>query len=104
MVFAGLRIEDRIGLEPLPAEIPVSRGVDDPLYREAIDRASAIIIAHRNDIASPAYSAAVAVGGELVWTEAVGWADIENRVPATPETMFRIGSTSKSLTASATGR
>ena len=104
LVFAGFRVEDRIGLEPLPAETPVSRGVDNPHYREAIDRASAIITAHRNDIASPAYSAAVAVGGEIVWTEAIGWADIENRVPATPETMFRIGSTSKSLTASATAR
>jgi CubicO group peptidase (beta-lactamase class C family) len=42
---------------------------------------------------------AVFVGNEVLWTKGWGWADIENRVPATPETIGRTGSISKSFTA-----
>jgi len=46
----------------------------------------------------PGMSIAVAVGGRLVWAEGFGLADLEQCVPVTPETKFRIGSTSKPLT------
>ncbi len=38
-------------------------------------------------------------GGELVWLDAQGLANIEHQVPATPDSLFRIGSTSKMFTA-----
>ncbi|MFT4254180.1 MAG: serine hydrolase domain-containing protein, partial [Caulobacter sp.] len=44
-------------------------------------------------------SAAVAMDGRLVWSGAVGEADLEDHTPATPATRFRIGSVSKVLTA-----
>jgi CubicO group peptidase (beta-lactamase class C family) len=47
----------------------------------------------------PGFSVAVAVNGKLVWAEGFGFADLEQCVPVTPETKFRIGSTSKPLTA-----
>jgi CubicO group peptidase (beta-lactamase class C family) len=47
----------------------------------------------------PGISIAVAVDGELVWAEGFGFADIEQCVPVIPKTKFRIGSTSKPLTA-----
>ena len=46
-------------------------------------------------------SVAVARDGEVVWTEGFGWADLEDRIPVTPRTQFRLGSVSKTLTASA---
>jgi CubicO group peptidase (beta-lactamase class C family) len=46
---------------------------------------------------------AVGVGGDIVWAEGFGWADIENRVPVTPDTRFRIGTASKVLTSAAVG-
>jgi CubicO group peptidase (beta-lactamase class C family) len=46
----------------------------------------------------------VAVNGRLVWTQGYGYADLELKVPVTPETKFRIGSVSKSLTAAAVAR
>lgn len=49
----------------------------------------------------PGLSVAVTVNGEIVWSEAFGYADLENRVPATPLTRFRIASVSKPLTAAA---
>ena len=42
---------------------------------------------------------AVALDGKLVWAEGFGFADIEQCVPVTPLTKFRIGSVSKPLTA-----
>jgi CubicO group peptidase (beta-lactamase class C family) len=41
----------------------------------------------------------VAVNGKLVWAEGIGFADLEQCVPTSPVTKFRIGSTSKPLTA-----
>jgi len=49
----------------------------------------------------PGFAVAVAVDGKIVWSEAFGYADLEAKRPATPETQFRIGSVSKPLTADA---
>jgi CubicO group peptidase (beta-lactamase class C family) len=46
----------------------------------------------------PVMSVAVAVNGKLAWAEGFGLADLEQCVPVTPSTKFRIGSTSKPLT------
>lgn len=89
----------------LPKETPyewTSNG--DPAYAEAIVLANQLVQSHRRQVNVPSYSAAVAVNGEVVWAGASGWADIGRRVKATPETVYRIGSTSKALTVSATGR
>jgi CubicO group peptidase (beta-lactamase class C family) len=52
---------------------------------------------------APGLSVAVAIGQDIVWTEGFGWANVENRTPVTPNTLFRIGHTSKALTAAAVG-
>lgn len=44
-------------------------------------------------------SVAVFVGNEVVWAKGYGWADIENRIAATADTLGRTGSISKSFTA-----
>ncbi len=46
---------------------------------------------------TPALAVVLVDRGELVWLEARGLADIEGQVAATPDTLFRIGSTSKML-------
>ena len=52
----------------------------------------------------PGVSASVAVGGKIVWSEAFGYADLEQQVPVRAgQTKFRIGSVSKPLTAAALG-
>jgi serine beta-lactamase-like protein LACTB len=50
---------------------------------------------------APSVSAAVVQDGEFVWSAAFGMADLENSVPATSQTVYRLGSISKSLTATA---
>src|SRR5712692_7989351 len=49
----------------------------------------------------PGVSAAVVERGEYVWSEGFGTADLENFVPATPLTLYRVASVSKPLTATA---
>jgi CubicO group peptidase (beta-lactamase class C family) len=46
----------------------------------------------------PGASVAVAIDGKVVWSEGFGYMDLEAKKPVTPETKFRIGSISKSLT------
>ncbi|HXW18709.1 MAG TPA: serine hydrolase domain-containing protein, partial [Candidatus Acidoferrales bacterium] len=48
---------------------------------------------------APGISVAVVENGEMVWSAGFGKADIENKTAATPETLYRLGSISKPLTA-----
>lgn len=47
----------------------------------------------------PSFVVVAARGEEILWREAFGWADIENKIAATPDTIYCIGSMSKSMTA-----
>jgi CubicO group peptidase (beta-lactamase class C family) len=47
----------------------------------------------------PSMAVAVSRRGEIIWEEAFGWADRESETPATPETVYPIGSLAKSITA-----
>ena len=49
----------------------------------------------------PSISVAVARKGEVLWEEGFGWADRENRIPATEHTMYYAGSVDKSFAATA---
>lgn len=49
----------------------------------------------------PGISIAVVQDGALVWSQGFGMADLENFVPATATTLFRLGSISKPITATA---
>ncbi|GAB4200307.1 MAG: hypothetical protein Tsb002_36400 [Wenzhouxiangellaceae bacterium] len=46
----------------------------------------------------------MALNGERIWAATVGWAEIEPQQAATVATIYRIGSTSKALTATAMAR
>ena len=52
----------------------------------------------------PGAVVAVAVNGEVVWSEGLGLADVENNVPCSEDTPMRIASISKSLTAVAVAK
>jgi len=50
---------------------------------------------------APGVSVAVVQSGQFVWSAGFGMADLENSVPATSKTLYRIASISKSITATA---
>ena len=66
--------------------------------RQAIERAVASFLS-RNSI--PGLSAAVVLGGRPCWSQGFGMADLENYSPATSATLFRLGSISKPISATA---
>lgn len=69
----------------------------------AVDQARALIRDWRVQNNIPGVSVAVGVNGQILWAEGFGLADLEQQVPVTQLTRFRIGSASKPLTAAAAG-
>jgi serine beta-lactamase-like protein LACTB, mitochondrial len=49
----------------------------------------------------PGGSFAIGLGGGIVWSEGFGYADLENHVPAIPDTAYRTASIGKAMTATA---
>ncbi|MEJ2239173.1 MAG: serine hydrolase [Gemmatimonadales bacterium] len=73
---------------------------DPTVIRDArFSKVRELIIDQVTNRGVPSITVAVAKGGEIVWEEAFGWADVENHVRATPHTMYRLGSISKTITA-----
>lgn len=96
------------GLSPSPGEDPGALPAETLAPPAARYAASADQIRqHARDLIVdenlPGVSIAVAVDGELAWAEALGWSDLDERVPLTPRTRFRIGGVSQTLTAAAVG-
>lgn len=48
---------------------------------------------------APGLCVAAAINGEIAWSEAFGFADLEKQIPATTATRYRIGSVSKPIAA-----
>ena len=80
----------------------VSRAPAGERFAEAIS-ASRSSLAEHTQAQLPGFSIAVGVDGKVVWAEGFGWADLEQQVPVTSLTRFRIGSVSKPITAFAIG-
>src|SRR5687768_3905844 len=82
-----------------PKEVPsVALAAPSPKWAAAVDQGRLSARAGLVQQNLPGLSVAVAVGGDIVWAEGFGWADMEKRVPVAPGTRFRIGHTSKALT------
>ncbi len=72
-------------------------------YLEAIEASRAMILDIMESQGVPGASVAVGVGGRMVWSQGFGWADLEQGVPVTTLTKFRIGSVSKTITSTGLG-
>lgn len=90
-----------------PAAAQTTARVPEPWTEgqaRAVEQARERIRAVMEEKNLPGVSVAVGLEGDLVWAEGFGWADLEQRVPVTPLTRFRIGSVVKPLTSAAIGR
>ena len=80
--------------------------IDEPPtaeYADAVERARPFVRALVVEENLPGLSLAVGIAGDIVWAEGFGWADIDERRPVTPTTLFRIGSVAMPMTATAVG-
>ncbi|HEX6598445.1 MAG TPA: serine hydrolase domain-containing protein [Gemmatimonadaceae bacterium] len=83
-----------------PSRTPIPAVAGQPRdYASAIATDRQFIADTMRALGAPGASITVMKDGDVVWSEGFGWADVEQRVPVTPLTRFRIGSVSKSLTA-----
>jgi CubicO group peptidase (beta-lactamase class C family) len=69
------------------------------LAPETVEAISEAIRGEMSRLGVPGLSLAVGGGGEIRLEEAFGWADVENDVKATPDTVYRLASVSKPMTA-----
>ncbi|KAI7811843.1 serine beta-lactamase-like protein LACTB, mitochondrial isoform X1 [Triplophysa rosa] len=83
-----------------------NRTQTDTKYTGAIQISRDLIqrIKVQDEVGAPGIVVGVSVDGSPVWCEGVGYADLENRVRCSPETVMRIASISKPLTAAAVAR
>lgn len=81
----------------------VASATPERRWAGAIEQARPIVRAALAEQNLPGLSVAVAAGGDIVWAEGFGWANLENQVPVSPETRFRIGTASTVLTSAAAG-
>lgn len=72
-------------------------------WADAVAQGQQIVRASVIEQNLPGISVAVGVGGDIVWAEGFGWADVENKVPVVPHTAFPIGTASTVLTSAAVG-
>ena len=107
MVVVGVNVymtATAMPIHPDPTHVPSAADSDpSPKWSDAVARAREISRAGLSQQNLPGLSVAVGVGGEVVWAEGFGWANLENRVPVTPESRFRIGTASTVLTSAAVG-
>lgn len=93
----GFALCFRAGLALVVAVLPPHAGQAQagPRFEEA----RALIRAVMAERILPSVAVAVAEDGEVVWEEAFGWADREERIPATPHTLYSVASLTKPFTA-----
>ena len=91
-------------LHPDPRAVPsVTRSLPAPRWAEPMMRAEQLVRSSLTEQNLPGLSVAIGIGGEIVWAEGFGYADLERRAPVTPQTRFRIGDVSDTLTSVAVG-
>ncbi len=74
-------------------------------YGYAIQEGHRMLDSLQTNGSIPGIDIAVAINGEIVWSEGFGFADLEHEVYVIPgKTRFRIGSVSKPITAAALGK
>jgi serine beta-lactamase-like protein LACTB, mitochondrial len=94
-----------LSAQPAQAQFGAPYAVAEPTspYHDAIERARAFLVDSMRKIGAPGVQVTVMRDGKVIWSEGIGFADVEQRVPMTTLTRLRIGSVSKPLTAAAVG-
>src|SRR6266508_4266402 len=91
-------------LHPDPKGVPsVTPSPPVPKWAIAVEQGRQLVRATLVEHNLPGLSVAVGVGGDIVWAEGFGWADLDKRVPVAPHLRFRIGTASTALTSAAVG-
>jgi len=83
---------------------PITTGVSNPEYQSQIALATETLTGAARRLNVPSISVAVGHKGKLIWSAAEGYQDLDLQIAASPKTQYRIGSTSKAVTATGVAR
>lgn len=75
------------------------RAAAPPLTDEVLAQFERELEVLRQELKIPGLSAAIVKDQELVWAKGFGYADLENSIPATPDTPYRLASATKPIAA-----
>lgn len=104
LVGAGIATYWYSGWLQLPDVVPQQSHVYQADFQQAAEQAMQKLTQAQQQQQFPAITAAVAWQGKLIWAGAVGYADLAEKTAVTTQSRFRIGSTSKAVTATALAR
>jgi CubicO group peptidase (beta-lactamase class C family) len=79
---------------PAASPAPPATATPEPLA-QTLAAFEVELEAVRQELKIPGMSAAVVKDGQLVWARGFGYADVENQVPATPDTPYHLASVTK---------
>ena len=103
LLVAGLwiyMIATATPIHPDPQAVPsAAQSPPQAKWTAAVEQARQIVRAGVAEGNLPGLSVAVGAGGDIVWAEGFGFADLESRSPMTRGSVFRVGSVSKLFTA-----
>lgn len=89
--------------QPSTAEAGVSAAAEiDPELRDRLAAIDRVIDRKRKELHVPGVALAIVKGGKLIHARGFGHRDLAKKLPVTPQTVFAIGSVSKSFTAMTT--
>jgi len=107
MLVAGMHVymtSTATPLHPNAQDVPsVTHWAPLREWTSAVEQGRQIVRTNLTGQNLPGLSVAVGIGGDVVWAEGFGFADLENREPVSPGTRFRIGTLSTVLTSAAAG-
>ena len=84
-----------------PVHVPPNRLTPNHLSTTQTRAIATLIQAAMNEQHAPGASFAIGIDGHIVWSQGFGLANVENHVPAAPDTRYRSASIGKSMTATA---
>lgn len=93
-----------VGLRTLPDYPATAAAAVDSDWKPVGAKLQETLLATANKLKAPGISAAVGVDNQVIWAQALGYADIEEKKAANVNTQFRVGSVSKSITSVGLGK
>ncbi|XP_068459420.1 serine beta-lactamase-like protein LACTB, mitochondrial isoform X1 [Clinocottus analis] len=103
-IAVGLKYRDDTASSSCDDDDQVEEAQRTDRYSDAIKVSRDLVERIKTEVGAPGLVVGVSVDGAEVWSEGIGYADLENRVPCSPETVMRIASISKPLTSAAAAR
>jgi len=83
---------------PPATATPSATATPDP-FAQSLAAFEVELEAVRQELKIPGMSAAIVKDGQLLWARGLGYADVENQTPATPDTPYHLASVTKTFAA-----